>query len=67
LDKIREFRNRVYHNEPVCFNGNKIDFREAMKIKKEILEVLGWIDHDIAKYINQFDNVDAKIHLALSL
>ena len=67
LDKIREFRNRVYHNEPVCFNGNKIDFTEAKEIKKEIFEILSWIDPDIANYLNQFDNVDIKIHNALNL
>jgi hypothetical protein len=67
LDNIREFRNRVYHNEPVCFNGNKIDFTEAIEIKENIYEVLGWIDPDLAKYLKQFDHIDSKIQFALSL
>jgi hypothetical protein len=67
LDTIREYRNRVYHNEPVCFKGNKIDFTEASEIKNNIYEVLGWIDPDLAKYLEQFDNIDSKIHAALSL
>ena len=48
------------------FEYKKLRFNLLNKYM-EILEVLGWIDPDIAKYINQFDNVDAKIHLALSL
>ena len=32
LNRIREFRNRVYHNEPICFNGNNIDFTNAVNI-----------------------------------
>ena len=67
LDKIREFRNRVYHNEPVCFKGNKIDFTEANEIKNNIYEVLGWIDPDLSKYVKQFDQVDNKIHAVLNL
>lgn len=66
FDRIREFRNRVYHNEPVCFNGSKIDFSEALEIKKEIYETLNWIDPELSSYIRQFDNVDVQINLALS-
>lgn len=65
LDKIREFRNRVYHNEPVCFNGAKIDFTEAIAIKQEIYETLNWIDPELSHYIKQFDHVDEKINQAL--
>lgn len=67
LDRIREFRNRVYHNEPVCFNGNKVDFTEAKTIKHEIYETLSWIDPELSKYIKQFDHVDEKINHALNL
>lgn len=66
LDRIREFRNRVYHNEPVCFNGAKIDFTEAKAIKQEIYETLDWIDPDLSIYIKQFDHVDEKINHALN-
>lgn len=61
LDKIREFRNRVYHNEPVCFDANKIDFTEAKNIKNDIYTVLDWIDSDLATYVKQFDHIDEKI------
>ncbi len=40
LNNIREFRNRIYHNEPICFNGNTVDFTEAIIIEREIYELL---------------------------
>lgn len=63
LDRIREFRNRVFHNEPVCFEGAKIDFDEAIKIQKEIYEILSWIDEELSKYLKQFDYITEKIEL----
>lgn len=36
LNKIRKFRNRIYHNEPICFRGSNIDFSEAEIIIDEV-------------------------------
>ncbi len=63
LNNIREFRNRVYHNEPICFNGNMIDFTEAMNIKNEIYELLDWIDADLTNYVDYFNGIDTKINM----
>lgn len=62
LTRIREFRNRVYHNEPICFNGNTIDFTQAINIKREIYELLNWIDTDLADYTDYFNGIDRKIN-----
>lgn len=67
LNRIREFRNRIYHNEPVCFNGNSIDFLEATSIKQEIYELLNWIDVDLTKYVDYFNGIDAKINIVNNL
>ena len=64
LDGIRGFRNRIYHNEPICFNGNNIDFTYAIKIKAEIYELLDWIDNDLSEYVKAFDTIDSKINSA---
>ncbi|MBG6187072.1 Abi family protein [Flavobacterium sp. CAN_S2] len=64
LNRIREFRNRVYHNEPICFNGNVIDFTYAENIKNEIYEILYWIDADLIDYVEYFDAIDYKISIA---
>jgi len=61
LQEIREFRNRIYHNEPICFIGNTIDFSKAIRIKSEIYNVLNWMDADLAIYTAKFDSIDANI------
>lgn len=63
LNRIREFRNRVYHNEPICFLGNTIDFTQATTIKQEIYELLEWIDADLTEYVDYFNGVDTKINM----
>jgi len=67
LNTIREFRNRVYHNEPICFKGNSIDFTEAKTIKNEIYELLKWIDADLIDYVEYFNGIDMKISMANNL
>ncbi|WP_276682371.1 hypothetical protein [Empedobacter brevis] len=67
LNKVREFRNRVYHNEPICFNGNAICFAYAENIKNEIYELLNWIDPDLTNYVEYFDAIDNKINIAKNI
>lgn len=67
LNRVREFRNRVYHNEPICFNGNAIDFTYAENIKDEIYELLSWIDSDLTSYVEYFDAIENKINIAKSI
>ena len=67
LNRIREFRNRIYHNEPICFNNQHIDFSDAINIKNEIYELLEWINADLTDYVEYFDNVDSKIDLVNKL
>lgn len=67
LNDIREFRNRVYHNEPICFNANTIDFTQATTIKQKIYSLLEWIDLDLIEYVDDFDEIDTKIKMINSL
>lgn len=67
LNRIREFRNRIYHNEPICFRDNLTDFTYAQDIKNEILELLCWIDPDLANYDDYFDAIDIKINIAKNM
>jgi hypothetical protein len=62
--KIRDFRNRIYHNELICFNGNSVDFAYANRIKSELYELLDWIDSDLSAYVKTFDTIDSKINSA---
>lgn len=61
LQGIRDFRNRVYHNEPICFNHHAIDFTPAHNIKTEIFLLLSWMDADLSNYVDYFDSIDSKI------
>ncbi len=67
LKNIREFRNRVYHNENICFDNITIDFTKAQLIKIEIYDLLDWMDIDSKNYIEQFDRVDEEIKKALTI
>ncbi|KEQ29899.1 hypothetical protein N180_19865 [Pedobacter antarcticus 4BY] len=61
LDSIRAFRNRIYHNEPICFLNNTIDFTHVENIIQSIYELTDWMDQDLKEYIEYFDNVKTKI------
>ena len=67
LNDVREFRNRIYHNEPICFSDDEIDFTEAIMIRQTIHELSEWIDADLNDYLDYFDGIDAKIRLANNL
>lgn len=62
LNDIRKFRNRVYHNEPICFDNSHIDFSKAEEVKDDIYELLSWIDADLHGYVSYFDSIDNKIN-----
>ncbi len=63
LQKIKEFRNRVYHNEPICFSANRIDLHAAVAAKKAIYDLIIWIDPVLTNYLKSFDNIDQKIRI----
>ena len=48
LTKIRAFRNRINHNEPICFNGGTIDFTAVEDVYQSVTHILDWIDKDLA-------------------
>ncbi len=57
LTKIRRFRNRIYHNEPICFIENRIDFSETIDVYDSIIKVLYWLDPYLIDFINDLDRV----------
>ena len=57
LTKIRKFRNRIYHNEPICFNENRVDLQIPINIYYSILNILNWIDPETLILLNQVDDV----------
>ncbi len=67
LDKVRRFRNRINHNEPICFNGNNIDFTETLEVHKSITNLLTWIDPEIMNLISDIDKVKKTIYRAKTI
>lgn len=61
LNKIRQFRNRINHNEPICFNAAEIDFSYVEEVYNDIIDILKWIDPELIKWIKDIDAVKTKI------
>lgn len=57
LNKIRDFRNRINHNESICFVGRRLDFSYAKEIYQTITQILNWIDPDIQSSLYEIDRV----------
>lgn len=53
LNTIRAFRNRIFHNESICWNLNRV-----ADIHKELLLVMEWINQDIPEWIAAFDRFE---------
>lgn len=67
LTNIRLFRNRINHNEPICFNGNTVDFTYPETTHKDILEILSWIEPNLSTWVQDMDTVTGTITLARSI
>lgn len=61
LERIRELRNRVYHNEPICFSAGQLDFSQARQVHQDVLDLFEWIHPAAKAYADTFDNVIAEI------
>jgi hypothetical protein len=67
LNRIREFRNRIYHNEPICFRGSSIDFLLAKTVIDDIHDIMEWINPSLKTYTDYFNNINSKIEQASGL
>lgn len=67
LDKVRRFRNRINHNEPICFSGNTIDFTETLKVYNSIIKILIWIEPELVKLLTGLDKVQKTIDRAKAI
>ena len=50
LNSIRDFRNRVYHYEPICWNLNALQQKHNL-----IIELLYWLDSGAVQWIADID------------
>ena len=59
LNKIRDFRNRVFHHEPILWNIDKVQ-----EMNDKIILVLGWINSNLPEFVNELNRVPEIIEQA---
>jgi hypothetical protein len=60
LEEIKNFRNRMNHCEPLCFNANNIDCTYAMNIRAALYDLIRWIEPELVSYFRSIDTVETK-------
>lgn len=58
LDEVRKFRNRVAHNEPLCFSHGKFNLRNA----KEVYGYIGKLLYMLNESLDEFSKETYLIH-----
>ena len=54
LNAIRTLRNRVYHNEPVCWN-----LPELVKQHSQTMQLIGWVEPQLVEWLLPLDRFPA--------
>ncbi|MBD5180682.1 MAG: hypothetical protein HDT01_05220 [Bacteroidales bacterium] len=57
LNRFRTFRNRVFHNESICWNIKRVN-----DIHDEIIEVIGWINNELPDCLTEIDRFPVVSH-----
>lgn len=63
LEMIKDFRNRINHCEPICFDNNQTSLAKAEEVYKTLFDLIAWIDPAILVFFNDIDNVKSKMKL----
>lgn len=72
LKRINDFRNRVYHNEPIIFgldiNGQSVfDLQEANEVYEIIKSFFSWFQLDFNKWTKRINNIPYEIKRSESM
>ena len=57
---IRRLRNRIYHNEPICFLRREINVTEVETLSLNLNKIMQWLNEDICQFI-QYDEIHQNI------
>ncbi|MCH5237549.1 MAG: Abi family protein [Muribaculaceae bacterium] len=63
LNRFRTFRNRVFHNESICWNLNRVK-----DLHDEFIKLLSWMNKDVPEWLaisDRFDKVTENINKVL--
>jgi hypothetical protein len=59
LNIILDFRNRVAHHEPICFNGSQsINLTNVVNTYTSIIELTQWLGIDNVRFLKDLDNTN---------
>jgi hypothetical protein len=59
LNIILDFRNRVAHHEPICFNGSQsINLTSAVSTYNSIIQLTQWLNIDNLRFLKDLDNTN---------
>jgi len=63
IRKIRDFLNRVSHNEPICFDGKEFDLDYSRSMYTTISNFLTWVSPNVMETLasEDLDKVNAEI------
>ena len=50
---FRHSRNRVFHNESICWNLDRVE-----EIHDEMLKVIGWMNSDLPEWVKEQERFD---------
>ncbi len=53
LNTFRTLRNRIFHNEAICWNLDKVT-----EIHDELTSVMGWMNKDVPEWLKQIDRFE---------
>lgn len=72
LKKLRDFRNRVYHNEPIIFKKDSkgktvFNLDEARQTYKFIKELFEWLNLDFVKWTKRIDNIPLELNRSVNV
>jgi len=62
INKIRDFRNRVFHHEPISWNLERLT-----ETHEKIIKVMGWLNEDLPMIAKESDRVPQVINNARQL
>lgn len=54
LNTFRIFRNRVFHNESICWNLHRVE-----EIHREMEIVMGWMNRDVPAWLQLIDRFES--------
>lgn len=63
LNEIRTLRNRMNHNEPLCFSGSQYDCQPTYLVYQRMKNILAWLHQDLLYWTAPVDSVEQQIKI----